>query len=310
MAELAQRDAFLNTLYDVARQDPSVILISADFGAPALDKFRRDLGAQFINVGIAEHNAITVGSGLALTGKKVFAYAIAPFLTLRVLEQIRVENAMMRIPITIVGVGAGLSYDDSVPTHHLIEDIAIMRALPHFTVHSVTDSPMAARLARLCCGTDIACYVRLDRHPQPRVYADDLDLADGMAVLRQGESYMIATGCMVQTAMKLAQSLEKDGISLGVIDAYRFPLNAPRLAQTLQGAKKLMSLEEHFLVGGLGSAVAEVLADAGMAMPFKRLGLPIEKGYCYKFGGREVLREYYGLDDASIERDTIAFLKG
>jgi len=131
---------FWNRVYDLARQDRDVIVVSADMGAPALDKFRRDLAAQFVNVGIAEHNAITVGSGLAMTGKKVFAYAIAPFITLRVLEQIRVENAMMKIPADYRRVGAGFGYEDSGPTPSPHRGHRRHAVCANMTIHSISDS--------------------------------------------------------------------------------------------------------------------------------------------------------------------------
>ena len=151
MGDRTQRDAFWSRVYEAAREDRDIVVITADMGAPALDAFRSDLPAQFINVGIAEQNAVSVGTGLALAGKKVFVYAIAPFITLRCLEQIRVGQGIMGIPLTLVGVGAGFGYEESGPTHHLVEDIAVMRAIPGLTVHSVSDAVMAAEIAGRCC---------------------------------------------------------------------------------------------------------------------------------------------------------------
>ena len=130
---ISQRDSFWNKIYEIARDDRRVVIVSADMGAPALDQFRLNLPGQFINVGIAEQNGILVASGLAREGKRPFFYAIAPFAVMRPIELVRVNNAIMNIPITIVGVGAGFSYEDSGPTHHLLEDIALMRAFPNIT---------------------------------------------------------------------------------------------------------------------------------------------------------------------------------
>ena len=131
------RDALFNRLYEIAKNDKDVVIVSADMGAPALDRFRRDLSNQFINTGIAEQNTILVSAGLTLGNKKVFAYAIAPFITLRCYEQIKIELAAMNIPVTLIGVGAGFSYDDSGPTHHTLEDLSIMRVLPNIIVSLV-----------------------------------------------------------------------------------------------------------------------------------------------------------------------------
>jgi len=308
MSNLSQRDAFWEEVYKRACTDRDIVVISADMGAPALDRFRRDLAGQFVNVGIAEHNAITVGSGLALAGKKVFAYAIAPFITLRVLEQIRVENAMMKIPLAIVGVGAGFGYEDSGPTHHLIEDIAVMRALPHITIHSISDSVMAAHVAGALCATPAPAYIRLDREMLPDLYTHDADFNSGLAVLKEGrDGFILSTGSMVHAALRVADAIRANA-SLGVIDVYRFPIDADALLEAIGGTKKLVTIEEHFLAGGLGSAVLEVLMDRGITISVKRLGCPMESGYCYQYGGRETIRKYYGIDDASILHAIQTFL--
>ena len=151
MNNITQRDAFWNKIYDLAKDNKDIVVVSADMGAPSLDKYRTDLPAQFINVGIAEQNGILVASGLARAGKRVFVYAIAPFITFRCLEQIRVNNSIMKIPITVVGVGAGFGYEDSGPTHHMIEDFALIRCMPSLVVNSISDSTMSAAVAEMSC---------------------------------------------------------------------------------------------------------------------------------------------------------------
>lgn len=309
MDNISQRDAFWNKVYELARVEKDIVIISADMGAPALDRIRRDMPAQFINVGIAEQNAITLAAGLALSGKRVFAYAIAPFITLRCLEQIRVENAMMQIPMTIVGVGAGFGYEDSGPTHHLIEDIAIMRAMPAITIHSITDSTMASAIAEISCTMKTCNYVRLDRQVLPDIYSQGHDFNKGVSVLKEGmDYYIISTGCMTHTALDISRSLEKKKIHVGVIDVYTLPVNVDLLLEAVRNAKKIITLEEHFLPGGLGGAVCEVLNDNQFFIPVKRLGLSTEKGYCYQYGGRNVIRKYYGIDPESIEREIEVYL--
>lgn len=274
-----------------------------------MDKIRRDLASQFINVGIAEQNAITLAAGLSLSGKKVFTYAIAPFITLRCLEQIRVEGAIMKIPITIVGVGAGFGYEDSGPTHHLIEDIAIMRAMPNITINSTTDSVMASAFAEVSCKMKNTNYVRLDRQLFPDVYSKNSDFTKGMAVLKESDEYYIAsTGCMTHTALNIAKKLEEENIHVGVIDIYTLPIRDGAFIEIVRDVKKLISLEEHFLPGGLGSAICEILNDYNIFIPVKRIGLSVEKGYCYKYGGRDVIREYYGIDADNIEKEIAQFL--
>jgi transketolase len=300
MTKTSQRDAFFGRLYEIARQDNNVVIVSADMGAPALDRIRRDLPGQFVNVGIAEQNATTLAAGLALTGKKVFTYAIAPFITLRCLEQIRVSNAIMDIPINVVGVGSGFSYEDSGPTHHLIEDLAIMRSMPNITVHNITDGVMAAALADVCVASTSTNYIRLDREALPDLYPQGTTFADGYAVLRPAPHYYIlTTGNLCHNALQIAAALADRGVQVGVIDVYRLPLN-PALLAALAGAKKIVSLEEHFLPGGLGGALCELICDSGSALPIRRFGLEHSKGYCYQYGGREVIRGYYGLGQGQV----------
>ncbi|KWT92778.1 transketolase family protein [Candidatus Magnetominusculus xianensis] len=307
MNNIAQRDAFWNRIYDIAAQDRNVILISADMGAPSLDKYRKDLPAQFVNVGIAEQNAVLIGSGLALKGKKVYLYAIAPFITLRCLEQIRVECSIMNIPMTIVGVGAGMSYQDSGPTHHVLEDITIMRSMPNITIHNITDSVMASAVA----GMNIknTTYVRIDREVFPDIYSPDTDFRTGAAVVKEGKDcYLLSTGCMTHAALHAAKRLEGKSIDVGVIDIYTFPINEEFLLETLKGVRKVVSIEEHFLPGALGSAVGELILDNGLPIKLRRLGITHAKGFCYKYGGRETIREYYGLDRESLDREIERFL--
>lgn len=308
MSNISQRDAFWNKIYRLALADRNIVVVSADMGAPALDQIRRDIPSQFVNVGIAEQNAITIASGLVMAGKKVFTYAIAPFITLRCLEQTRVNNAIMNIPITIVGVGAGFGYEDSGPTHHIIEDLAIMRSMPNITINSITDSVMAAAVAESSCSITNTNYVRLDRQLLPDLYPENTIFSDGLAVLRKpADLCIIATGSMTHTALQTADRLAAAGISAGVIDLYTLPINEAALLKAISGVRKLVTMEEHFLAGGLGSAVGETLADNGIQLPVKRIGLPLQKQYCYEYGGRDIIRNYYGIDDESILQTILNF---
>ncbi|MCC7168455.1 MAG: 1-deoxy-D-xylulose-5-phosphate synthase [Rhodospirillales bacterium] len=298
MSNLSQRDAFWTRVYEMARDNRDVIVISADMGAPALDAIRRDLSAQFLNLGIAEQNAVVVGSGLALEGKTVFVYAIAPFVTLRCLEQIRVQNAMMKIPLTLVGVGAGFGYADSGPTHHMLEDLAVLRAFPAIEIDSISDGVMARWVAERSIKERRINYVRLDRQTLPDLYRPGQDFKDGLAVLRPSEcgTALIGTGVMTHQALAVADEIaKKGGPKLGVIDLYRLPVNGQALVQAVKGLKRVATIEEHFLPGGLGSAVIEALSDRNAGVAVSRFGLPAEKGYCYQYGGREALRGWYGV---------------
>ena len=299
---LSQRDAFFNTLYERIKEgDRDIIILMADMGAPALDDIRREFPNQIYNTGISEQNTITAGSGLALEGKKVFAYAIATFMVLRALELFRIEQAVMNIPLNIVACGAGFSYEDSGPTHFQLEDISCTRVYPNIDTYMPTDSVMAKSIADLCIDPDVCFknsrHIRLERQVTENVYDDKSDFSNGFNVLKKGKSYLIATGIMVHEALKHAEKLGED---VGVIDIHTLangkPLNQSAFLDTVSSANKLAVLEEHYLPGGLGSSVLETLCDAQQYKPTLRLGYNTEKGYPYVYGGRDLLRGYFGRD--------------
>lgn len=309
MENISQRDAFFNKLYEIAKKDRDVILVSADMGAPSLDKFREDLSRQYVNVGIAEQNMVTVATGLALGGKTVFMYAIMPFVTLRCYEMLKVELSMMNIPVTAVGVGSGISYDDSGPTHHSTEDIAIMRALPNMTILNSTDSIMAAKFAKMTCKISGPHYVRLDRGKLPPLYKPDSDFSAGLTSFKTGKDVcIVATGNMVHRAIEISSSLAEHSVDAGVVDLYRLkPINEKLLLKSIEPSKCIVSLEENFLNGGMGSAVAEVLVDNNKPMQLKRFGLPDE--YIFKYGGRNNMQTLGRLDNDSITKSILKWLK-
>jgi len=216
---------------------------------------------------------------------------------------------MMDIPITIVGVGAGFGYDDSGPTHHLIEDIAIMRAMPNIIINSISDNVMAEAVAEMSCSMTVTNYVRLERQIYPCIYDRQTDFSKGVNMHGEGDdACIIATGCMVHTAIDIAEKLKKQNLSVGVLDVYTIPINTSLLIQKIGKAKRIITLEEHFLPGGLGSAVCEILNDFGILIPVKRIGLSIEKAYCYEYGGREEIRRYYGIGREELLKQVVDFI--
>ena len=307
MRNPSQRDAFWDRIYELAREDSDIVLVIADMGAPALDKFRTDLSGQYVDVGIAEQQAIVLAAGLALSGKKVFAYAIAPFITLRCYEQIRVDLASMNLPVTLVGVGAGVSYEESGPTHHAVDDLSALRILPNLTIHNMTDSVMARAFADISCTMEGPNYVRLDRETLPALYKKTADFTHGLTVLARGSDLcIVATGNMVHRALALRRTLKDEGVKAGVIDLFTLPIPEAPFIEGIGKAKRIVTLEEHTLPGGLGGAVCEVLADRGILKPVKRFGMDFRTGYCYRYGGRERIQQLYGLDEETILKSILS----
>tara|TARA_Y100000310_G_scaffold221576_1_gene223177 strand:+ start:37096 stop:38022 length:927 start_codon:yes stop_codon:yes gene_type:complete len=294
----SMRDSFFDGLYDVAKRDRDVVLVSADMNALSLDKFMRDLGGQYVDAGIAEQNAVLVAAGMAKEGKKPYVYAIAPFVTTRVHEFAKIELSLMKLPITIVGVGAGLSYDEAGPTHHTTEDISIMRALPKFNILSPSDAIVARRCADISHRSDNPSYVRLDRQSLPPIYDESEAFEKGFHELKKGKDLcIVSTGNMVHNALEVQKDLKEKGRDVGLIDVHRLKPLSKEFIGVLRNYNQLVSAEEHLLEGGLGSIIAETIVDGDLPIKLHRIGL---EGYHYFYGTREEIQEQCGLDSKSI----------
>ena len=221
---------------------------------------------------------------------------------MRCYEQIRVSQGVMKFPITIVGVGSGYSYDDSGPTHHMLEDISIMRVLPHMTIHSISDNVMARRVAEESVEMNTPNYVRFDRHIRPDIYKDDDDFSFGYNVLEEGtDGYFISTGIMTDMAIQ-----HYDG-RLGIIDLHTIPCHESSLSEIIQD-KKVITLEEHFLPGGLGSYVLEIISDNDLNTKVRRIGL--KQAYIYRYGGRQDNWDYHDIKTLRIIKEVEGLLDG
>jgi len=306
LSDIDLRDAFFDEVYNFASKDPNFMFLTADMGAFALKRLKADLPSQYINLGVAEQSLVSIAAGLALSGKKVFTYAIASFMTQRCYEQIKIDLCYMHLPVTIVGAGPGLTYSSEGPTHHAIEDVAILRTLPNIIIFNPSDSVSAAKAAKLAYESRNPFYVRLDRGKYPLLYSETEDFSTGMTLLKSGRDVLIvATGLMVHQALRVADELAKHSISTGVLDLYRIkPINESLLSSFVEQSAKLVILEEHLFVGGLGSAVIEILADKGKSVPIKRFAIP-HKNY-RGHGDREWMHKNYGLDFENICNTIIA----
>lgn len=309
VAKLDMRDSFITSLYDVAREDRSIMILSNDFGAPSLDRFRADLPLQFVNVGISEQNMIGTAAGLAKSEKKVIVYSIATFVSLRALEQVKIDLCVMNLPVTILAVGAGYAYSTDGPTHHATEDIAVMRTLSNMTVLSPSDSAMASHLGRTF-GAYVGGprYIRLDRGKLPVIYDSESDFGRGLGVHGAGQDLaIIATGIMTHRAIEVSEALAKQNVRARVIDLYRIkPLNDSALIEAVSDVSAIATLEEHTRHGGVGGVVTEALADAGMLRPVKRAAIADKQLYAY--GTRDRLHADRRLDAASLVDDLSSWL--
>lgn len=294
------RDAYFDKIYDIAADDKNVIFMTADADAFSLRRYKKDFPNRFINVGVAEQNMITVASGLALSGKKVFIYAIIPFITMRCYEHIKVNICSMNLPIVIIGAGAGLSFGNDGPTHHAIQDISVMRTLPEITILNPTDSLSAEACAQLSYESNGPVYIRLDKGIFPNIYNEKDNYYDGLKIIRKlSDINIISTGYMTQQAVKIANKLKEYSIDVGIIDIYRIKhINNELLLKIIDASKQLVTIEENSIVGGIGSIISEILTDNQRNKSLKRIA--IDDKQCFDYGSREWLHKKYRIDIDSI----------
>lgn len=301
----AMRDTLLEATYEAMLQDSSIFFITADFGSPVIDKIRTDCSDRFVNVGIAEQNLINVSAGLALEGFKVFAYAIAPFITMRCYEQIRVNLSLLSevrpLNVNLIGVGAGYSYVVSGPTHQCYEDLTVMRALPNMRIFSPADQVMAAALPALCLGSNGPKYLRLDAQVLPVLYEISPPLDSGFHVHRKGDKIcLIATGYMVHTALKAADKLAASGLSVGVVDLFDLcSFSEDKLQSVLASYRGIVTMEEGFRGrGGMDAMMFDYIARRGIDVRMFNIG--VEGRYRFELGERTVLHEKVGIGVESV----------
>ena len=309
--KILPRDAFIDEVFLAAKKNPNIYFITIDLGAKALDRFRVELPNQLIHAGISEQNAMDVAAGLAQNGKIVYVYAMAPFVTLRCYEQIKVAIASMFLPVTIIGNGVGYSYNDAGPTHYATEDVSCMRALGGVEVLTASDTETVLQTAHLTFTKPALRYVRLDRAFLPDIYpsGDPRFLRDGLVEIEPGENAcIIASGIATHMAKEVRTQLAALGHKVAVIDAFRIkPIDGAVLKKVLVPYSKIITLEEHFLSGGMGSAIVEAMADAQILKPVKRIG--IADTYFLQNGGRNHIQALAGIDVKSATKTAVEFLK-
>lgn len=296
------RNALTESLCQIAAKNEKLLFLVADIGNITFDKFREEFPERFINVGVAEANMVGIAAGLALSGKIPFVYTIASFLTMRAFEQIRDDVCYQKANVKIVGVGGGVAYSTLGPTHHTVEDLAMMRAVPNMTVISPADPLEAKKVSLAVCDHEGPVYIRLGKAGEPNLYADDnFPFRIGKAnVMRKGRDVtLFTTGAITGSVLKAAGLLGREGIEARVVNMHTLkPLDREAVLSAAEETRAIVSIEEHSLYGGLGGAVSEILAEeAPRKVPFKRLGLPDR--FAHDYGPLDYVRNRMGL---SVER--------
>lgn len=296
------RGAFFDALLDLAQQDERVMLLTGDLGFGVIEEFAQRFPDRFLNMGVAEQNMTGVATGLALTGKVVFTYSIGNFPTLRCLEQIRNGPCYHRANVKVVSVGGGLVYGSLGMSHHATEDLAVMRALPNMTVVAPGDPVETRAAVAALVQLDGPAYLRLGRAGESVVHHRSIAFKLGRALeLRTGlDVALISTGGMLEAALRIADALAEDGLGCRVISMHTLrPLDVEAIRCAAVETRLVVTLEEHSVVGGLGGAVAEVLAEmVAPRAPLKRIGLP--SAFAPHAGSREHLLDSFGLSNDAI----------
>ncbi len=311
LPNIDMRDAFFDALYDVASQNSNVYFLSDDHGAFGLEKFKKDFPDRYINIGIAEQNMIGISSGLSLSGKIVYCYGISPFVSLKVLEQISLDLAAMRANVNIVSVGAGFTYATDGPSHHGLQDLSAILTTPNITVLNSSDSISTKAFAKIGTDKKGPKYIRIEKGVLPSLYNDDKnDFSHGVSEIQKGSDLtIIASGAIVHEALEAAKIMKEElGLCLGVIDLYRVkPLPEDALIELLKDTKKIVTLEEGYLDGGVGSIIASLLLEKSVFKPFLRLG--IKNHFCFDYGTRDYLLNLYDLNGKKVAKTLNDWLK-
>jgi len=304
------RDAFTRALMREAAKDPKLTLVTGDLGFGVLKPFWETYPDQFVNAGIAEQGMTGLAAGLAMTGRTVLTYSIGNFPTLRCIEQIRNDCAYHNANVKVVCVGGGFVYGSLGMSHHATEDMAILRALPGVTVFTPGDPHEVEAIVPVMLNTPGTCYLRLGRGGEPTLHAGPIEgyTAPKALTLRQGKDVaLLSAGGILTQTVGAAKLLEEQGVSAEVVSFPCLkPIDREKLIELSQRFKHIVTVEEHSIVGGFGSAVCEVIAEEGANCRVHRIGM--EDVYSTIVGTQDYLRGEYRMDQKAICERTMDWL--
>lgn len=296
------RNGFADEITELAGQDPRLVLLSGDIGNRMFDRYKEQCPTRFYNCGVAEANMIGLAAGIAMSGLRPVVYTITPFTTTRVMEQIRVDVCYHDVPVVIVGTGSGLSYASLGPTHHSLEDMAMLRALPGMSVLAPGDPLEVRACLRAALRHDGPVYMRIGKKGEPTVHADVPSINVGSSLtLRDGSDVcLLAVGVLLPMALQVADELAGDGISARVVSVVSVkPVDTGLLRDAFSSFPFVVTVEEHGLMGGFGSVVAEWLADNG-PQNARLIRFGTADTFIHESGGTAYARQSMGLSQEKI----------
>ncbi|WP_000175917.1 MULTISPECIES: transketolase family protein [Bacillus cereus group] len=297
---LSMYQTFMKFLLEKARKDERIYFVIQDGGYGLIDEFVEEFPDRIINVGIAEQNAISIAAGLAMSGKIVYVWNLIPFLIYRPYEQVRLNIAYMNTNVKLIGTGAGYAHGLLGTTHHAIEDIAIMRATPNMLVAAPGDCTELSEILEQSYTYNGPMYIRIGKTngEVPTVNSNPQDIQLGKStVIREGNDLaLIASGTTLNQGSIWVQELEKRNISTSLISMHTIkPFDKECILQLIEKQIPIVTLEEHNMIGGLGSAVAEVIASSGRGIPYLNIGVP--DSFSHHIGKQDYQRVKMGIDN-------------
>lgn len=309
MEKQATREAYGQALVQLGKKYPDVVVLDADLSkSTKTADFAKAFPERFINAGIAEQNMIGMAAGLAAAGKVVYASSFAVFATGRAFEQIRNSLAYPRLNVKVCATHAGVTVGEDGGSHQSVEDLAVMRSVPNMTVVVPADGTSTAQAVEALYKMDGPAYLRLGRPSVPIIYDTKTEFVIGQGIeLKKGsDATIIACGIMVGKSLEAAAMLAQEGIQVSVVDMHTIkPLDQELIIKKAQETKAILTVEEHSIIGGLGSAVCEVCAE-NCPVPIKRMGLTDVFG---QSGQPDELLQYYGLTKEKIRENLLELLK-
>jgi transketolase len=295
------RAAFIDTLIELARDDERIMLLTADLGWSVLERFAAEFPDRFVNVGVAEQNMLGLATGLAREGATPFVYSIATFSSMRCYEQFRDGPILHQLPVRVIGMGGGFAYGHAGPTHYALEDLTIARTQPGVTVLAPADKAQARSVVQAAAALSGPAYLRLDKNNEPDIDGLHGRFAFGTPeVVSEGiDLLLLSTGSIAQEAVKAATLLGHRGLfpGLAVLAHLAFE-GGPLLRDLLAAYPAVLTIEEGYTAGGLGSLAAETIARHGLPCRLRACG--VRSPQTSVTGGTEYMRRRHGLDAASL----------
>lgn len=296
------RNAFADEICRIGVDDPRVVLLSGDIGNRLFDPFKDAAGERFVNCGVAEQNMMSVASGLALSGFRPVVYTITPFTTYRCFEQIRIGVCYHRAPVLIVGTGSGLAYASLGPTHHSMEDIAILRTLPGMTVFCPADAMQVRAGLRAALALDGPVYMRIGKKNETLIHEDvpQIELGRAMTMREGSDVCLVGTGVVMPLLLDAAERLAALDISARVENYHTVkPLDETRLQELAESFGTLVVAEEHGRIGGLFGAISEWMASYRGRRPHL-LAFGSTDSFLHEIGTQDFARRHYGISPEAV----------